>query len=69
MAYHNDLERVFELLADNPLMARERTEISPPVRIHPHKSHVIVYLVDDTGDVIVVRVRHGHEDWETAPIE
>jgi toxin ParE1/3/4 len=62
--YHLDLQRTFELIAAHPLMARERTEISPPVRIHPHGAHIIVYLAEGSGDVLIVRVRHGHEDWE-----
>jgi putative addiction module CopG family antidote len=36
--YHDDLFAVLELVAANPGMAREREEISPPVRIHPFKS-------------------------------
>ena len=66
--YHQELERLFALIAANPLVARERPEISPPVRIHPHKAHLVVYLADENGDVLIVRVRHGHEDWENGPL-
>ena len=66
-AYHAKLERTFELLADNPRLARERTEIDPPVRIHPCGSHLIVYVVDTSGDVLIVRLRHGREDWLSDP--
>lgn len=62
-AYHRDLAAVLELLAENPQMARERSEISPPVRIHPFKVHLVVYVTDEDGDILVVRIRHGHEDW------
>lgn len=61
--YHSDLFRVFALIAGFPRIARERAEISPPVRIHPHKAHLVVYLVDDADEVLIVRVRHGHENW------
>lgn len=44
-------------------MARERHEISPPVRIHPFKAHLVVYRVEDNGDILIIRIRHGHEDW------
>ena len=64
--YHARLRRSFELLADNPEMARERPELSPPARVHPCGSHVIVYIVQD-GGVLIVRVRHGREDWEAMP--
>ena len=63
--YHALLERSFRFLARNPLAARERPEFSPPVRIHPVQSHIVIYRVEVDGDVLVIRVRHGHEDWTT----
>lgn len=61
--YNDDLFRLFEVIAANPRMARERHELSPPMRIHPFKAHLVVYAVDEGGDVFIVRVRHGHEEW------
>ncbi len=61
--YHDDLFTIFSLIAANPRMARERLEISPAVRIHPFKAHLVVYRIEEGGDILVVRVRHGHEDW------
>lgn len=57
------LEQAFELVGGNPHMARERFELSPPARVHPVKSHVVLYVVRDDGDVLIVRVRHSREDW------
>jgi toxin ParE1/3/4 len=54
---------VFALLSDNPRIARLRNELSPPLRIHPFKAHLIIYVVDGDDDSYVLRVRHGHEDW------
>ncbi len=54
---------LFDLIVANPQMARERHEISPPVRVHPFKAHLIVYTVLETGDVLIIRIRHSHEDW------
>lgn len=60
--YHHGLQRTFEFLAENPRAARLREEISPPVRAHPFKAHIIIY--DEVGDgVLILRVRHGREDW------
>lgn len=67
-AYHARLERVFETLAANPRIARERTEITPPVRVHPYGSHLIVYVVEPDDSVLVVRVRHAREDWISDPL-
>ncbi len=65
-SYHARLERTFELLSENPRMARERLEISPPVRVHPCGSHVIIYVIEG-DDVFIIRVRHQREDWLEDP--
>ncbi len=61
--YEDELFRTFRLLGDNPFIARERPEIDRPVRLHPFRSHLIVYAVRDEG-VLIVRVLHGRQDWE-----
>jgi len=66
--YYAGLERAFEFLSYNPKAARERLEISPPVRVHPYRSHIIVYLVDNEDDVLILRIRHGREDWHDDPV-
>lgn len=62
--YHAGLVRVFEEIAAQPLLMRERMEFRPPVRLYPHQTHVIAYLAEDSGDVLIVRVLHGRQDWE-----
>ena len=65
--YHDELEALFGRLADFPELGRLRQEYHPPVRIASHKAHVIVY--EETPDgVLIIRVRHGHEDWRTSPV-
>ena len=66
-AYHSGLKATFDFLGDNPKAARQRQEIDPPVRCHPHGAHLIVYIEDDDGDAFILRVRHGREDWEEDP--
>ncbi len=61
--YHDDLVAVLDLMAANPRMAREREEISPPVRIHPFKAHLIVYRIEEDRAIFVIRIRHEHENW------
>jgi toxin ParE1/3/4 len=62
-AYHEGLSAIFAFLADYPHAARLREEISPPVRVHPYKAHLVIYDVGNEGEVIILRVRHGREDW------
>lgn len=66
--YHDGLDRIFGLLADNPHLARERSELNPPVRIHPSGSHVVVYRIEDAGGILIIRIRHSLEDWAGNPI-
>ena len=61
--YHLFLESIFGMLAQNPEAARARTEITPPVRVHPCGAHLVVYVKTDEGDVLVLRVRHARENW------
>ncbi|WP_328186520.1 type II toxin-antitoxin system RelE/ParE family toxin [Marinobacter sp. OP 3.4] len=62
--YHKKLEESFRFLASNPLAAPERTELSPPVRVHPVGVHIIVYRLEPQSDrVLIIRIRHGKEDW------
>ena len=67
-AYYADMARVFGLLGDIPEMGRLRSELTPPMRIHPHGMHVIIYFVDADGNVHIVRVRHSREDWMSRPV-
>lgn len=67
-AYVTGLERTFALLAANPRIARERNEITPPVRIFRHRAHIVVYRVEGSR-VVVPRVRHAREDWSDDPAE
>jgi len=42
--YHEGMVSVFELLADNPQLARERREFDPPVRLHPYQAHIFAHV-------------------------
>lgn len=61
--YYEGLVAAFDLLAANPHIARERTEFDPPVRLHPYRAHMIVYVVRNKG-ILIVRVLHGRQEWE-----
>jgi toxin ParE1/3/4 len=59
--YHESLTRIFNFLSEHPLAARERTEFSPPVRIHAFGAHVVIYLSGEAG-ALIVRVLGGRQD-------
>jgi toxin ParE1/3/4 len=59
--YQAGLRASFTVIAKHPLLARERTEFRRRVRVHPYESHVIVYLADERG-VLVIRVLHAHQN-------
>ncbi|MEM9838022.1 MAG: type II toxin-antitoxin system RelE/ParE family toxin [Pseudomonadota bacterium] len=65
--YFADLEKTCAFLSHFPEAARERVEITPPVRIYRFKSHLIVYVVEPSRDILVLRIRHGREDWVDNP--
>lgn len=65
--YHDDLHALFLKLADHPAMARLRSELSPPVRVFAFKAHVVIYEEVPDG-VVILSVRHGHEDWHEDPL-
>lgn len=62
--YHVGLTETLAFLAEYPKAARERTETQPPVRVHPYRSHIVVYVIEG-NDILVLRVRHGREDWDS----
>lgn len=65
LAYCDGLIRSFDFLAGNPKSARLRHELHPPVRAHRFQFHLIFYDMLPGGGIVIVRVRHGREDWLT----
>jgi toxin ParE1/3/4 len=68
--YEQGLRQVIDIIADNPRLAAERLEYDPPVRVHHHAKHRIIYLIEDT-DILIVRVLRDEVDLaralQTAP--
>ncbi|WP_404384704.1 type II toxin-antitoxin system RelE/ParE family toxin [Caenispirillum salinarum] len=65
MRYKQGFDATLDVLDQAPLIARERLDVDPPVRLHPYRSHVIVYRVIDDG-ILIVRLLHARQDWLTA---
>lgn len=66
--YHAGLADAFDLIASHPQLAPERHEFDPPIRLHRHRAHHILYLIDDK-EILIVRVlprlRRGEPLMET----
>lgn len=60
--YAAGLEARFAVLADNPNLAREREELRQRPRAFRYKAHLIFYQAEVDG-ILVLRIRHGREDW------
>ena len=63
-AYLRGLDAQFDALSRHPEMAREFSEIDPPVRLFPFRSHVIIYRVEEAV-LVVLRVLHNRRHWRT----
>jgi toxin ParE1/3/4 len=61
--YHDGLAKTFGAIAWSPYIARERTEFTPPVRLHRYNAHLIIYRVGNE-DILIIRVLHGRQNWE-----
>jgi toxin ParE1/3/4 len=59
--YADGLFALFDLLAEFPEIACERTEFSPPVRIHPSGAHLVIYRREGQA-VEIIRVLHAHQN-------
>ena len=66
-AYRDRIGTTFALIAQQPGMARLRRELEPSVRVHPVGAHFVVYIEQDDS-VLILRIRHGREDWQNDPV-
>jgi toxin ParE1/3/4 len=61
--YTDDLTHTFDMLASIPNLGRERTEFTPPVRIHAHGEHLIIYTFANET-VNIIRILGGRQSWQ-----
>lgn len=68
-SYHQLLEEVFQILSHFPKSSPISPKFNGSIRIHPFKKHVILYTIQASGDVLIVRVRHSREKWLASNID
>lgn len=59
--YRDEIEDCFLTIAESPRLGRSAEALSAGLRRIEHRSHVIFYLVDESG-VLVVRILHSSMD-------
>ena len=60
--YHRRLFDSFQFLAENPMAAPLRPELTTEIRVHPVESHIVLYTIREQ-EILVLRIRHAREDW------
>ncbi|HEV7268456.1 MAG TPA: type II toxin-antitoxin system RelE/ParE family toxin [Falsiroseomonas sp.] len=58
----DELAQVFETIAAMPGLARERREFTPPVRIHLHDNHLVIYAIAEDY-IVILRLLGARQDW------
>ena len=61
--YRDALDACFQTIADNPKVGRKANRLAPNLRRYQRKSHVVFYLPEMKG-VLIVRVLHENSDFE-----
>lgn len=54
-SYAESLSQCWQLLARHPYLAHEHADYTPPVRIHHHRSHYVIYLIGD-DHIFILRI-------------
>lgn len=62
--YADELSQVFDMIARMPSLGRAASGFNPPVRIHVHRSHLIIYRIAD-DHVAILRLLGGRQNWLT----
>lgn len=64
-AYASGMTHLLFLLCDQPEIAPLFGTLTPPVRIHRFRSHLVIFTADDKT-VEVIRVLHMRSNWAEA---
>jgi toxin ParE1/3/4 len=62
---HDEIDRVLDLITENPWMGRARPELQKGLRGFPHGQYTIFWCLNDTY-IDIVRILHQRQDVEPA---
>lgn len=63
--FHREIYRRFDLLAENPMLGPARNEIAAGLRLYFLPPPVVIAYRANDDALLVLRVFHGREDYET----
>jgi toxin ParE1/3/4 len=61
-SYLGGPDKTLRLLCDYTDIARLHEEFVPPLRLHPYRSHLVIFVATDTA-LEVIRVVHMRTNW------
>lgn len=61
--YTSQIRSILDEIAYSPRIARIRGEVGDDIRVHPYASHIIIYRIMENDEILIIRIRHAHEDW------
>ncbi len=59
--YIEALKEKCQFLADLPNICPDRDEFNPTVKIYHHRKHLIIYVIENNG-ILIVRILHDRMD-------
>ena len=62
--YIDKLEHLFGTLVLMPALGRDYPEFTPPVRIHVHEAHLVIYTINQ-DHIAIQRILGGKQDWRS----
>jgi toxin ParE1/3/4 len=61
--YASEMAEAFEQIGEYSFASPGRAGRESRVRVRPFGAHIILYEIQDES-VLILRIRHGHEDWQ-----
>jgi toxin ParE1/3/4 len=62
--YAKSLLNTFDIIAENPELGRLHSDLSPPARVHPHREHVLLYILDEDGYPLITQIYNARQNWK-----
>lgn len=68
-AYANSLLTTLNIIADNSELGRLHDNLRPPARIHPHRNHILMYVLEQDRVPLVTQILAARQNWKPGDTE